>query len=232
MTSRHGDPLHAEIVEWDVKNWARALKHWERALPEPLTGQRALEIGARNGGLSLYLALRGCEVVCSDRDEPRNEARHKMERHGVGSRVRYEKIDVHAIPYADATFDIVAFKSVLGHVTLHQKDNGQKRAMDEMYRVLKPGGLLLFAENLAGSRIHRFLRHHCVGWGSSWRYVPLKAVPELTSAFRDVRYRTYGFVACFGRSERQRRCLALVDVLLDPLLRAQAKYILFGYARK
>lgn len=226
------DRVRSEIIEWDVRNWTYALSYWEREVTEPFDGRRALEVGARNGGLSLYLALKGCEVLCSDCDAPTNEARRKMLRHGVASRVSYEKIDVHAIPYADDTFDIVAFKSILGDIRVHQRGNGQKGAMDEMYRVLKPGGLLLFAENLAGSWLHRLFRRHCVEWRFRWQYVPLENVPELTSAFRTVRYATYGFVSCFGRSEWQRSRLALADRLLDPILRQRGKYILFGYARK
>jgi SAM-dependent methyltransferase len=221
------DALASEILEWDVRNWMQALNYWEREVTDSLDGRRALEVGARSGGLSLYLALKGCEVVCSDCQEPTDEARRKMARHGVADRVTFRTIDVHAIPYGDETFDLVAFRSLLGHVSVHRES-----AVDEMYRVLKPGGLLLFAENLAGSRLHRLFRRHGVAWGVTWRYLRLEQVRELMSPFRAIGYATYGLVGCFGRTERQRRWLGHVDRLLDPILRERAKYIVFGYARK
>jgi SAM-dependent methyltransferase len=44
------------------------------------------------------------------------------------------KIDVQAIPFPDRTFDIVFCNHVLEHVA------DDRRAMSEMYRVMKPGG--------------------------------------------------------------------------------------------
>jgi ubiquinone/menaquinone biosynthesis C-methylase UbiE len=50
--------------------------------------------------------------------------------------VRFEQASVEAIPYPDATFDIVWCAGVLMHV------GHDEQALDELVRVLKPGGLL------------------------------------------------------------------------------------------
>ena len=42
-----------DIIEWDIKNWSKALYFWKRYLPKQKEVQ-ALAIGERNGGLSLW----------------------------------------------------------------------------------------------------------------------------------------------------------------------------------
>jgi SAM-dependent methyltransferase len=57
-----------------------------------------------------------------------------------------EKIDITAIPYPNESFDAILCNHVLEHVTEDRK------AMDELYRVLRPGGWAIlqvpFAQNL------------------------------------------------------------------------------------
>ena len=56
-----------DIVEWDVVNWSRAISFWEKDIHDKdLTGKKVLDIGGRNGGISLFFALKGCNVICSD----------------------------------------------------------------------------------------------------------------------------------------------------------------------
>ena len=59
----------------------------------------------------------------------------------------FQRADVHALPFADATFDVVTCQTLLIHV----KDPAA--VVKEMVRVLRPGGRLLIAEpnNLAES---------------------------------------------------------------------------------
>ena len=45
-----------KYFEWDVKTWSRALSCWQSILSKnSLENQRALDIGSRGGGLSLFL---------------------------------------------------------------------------------------------------------------------------------------------------------------------------------
>src|SRR5262245_1501654 len=102
----------ADILEWDVENWSQALEFWPRHSLLQLSGCEALEVGSRNGGLSLWLALRGAHVVCSDVDGPTEAARHKHQQYGVAHTVTYERVNALDIPYREA-FDVVAFKTVV-----------------------------------------------------------------------------------------------------------------------
>ena len=223
---------HLDIIEWDVANWRKAAIYRDRKITEPFAGGKALEIGGQNGGLSLYLALKGCKVVCSDYQEPTPRARKLMMHYGVSDLVNYANVDVTDIAHLDNTFNIVAFKSVLGSVGIHKGAKGQQRAVNKIYRVLKPNGLLLFAENLNASAAHTFFRKRFVAWGKAWRYLTVQEMKRLASQFSAFQYETYGYFACFGRSERQKQALSILDRMADPLLSEHHKYIIYGYAKK
>lgn len=57
----------------------------------------------------------------------------------TGYRFKFEKVDAQTIPYADKTFDVV----IANHMLYHVPD--RKKALAEMRRVLKAGGVLLAA---------------------------------------------------------------------------------------
>ncbi len=228
---RDGDLLN-EIVEWDVRNWSAALSFWRRYSSLDLSRCRALEIGSRGGGLSLWLALQGAQVVCSDVADPDETAIRKHERHGVAHLISYERIDASHIPYADY-FDVVVFKSVLGAVGREGHKERQIAAIAQMHKALKPGGELYFAENLTGSWLHSLLRKRLVRWGRTWRYLTISEIAELTAPFRDVHWQTNGFLGAFGRTEGQRSALGLLDTMFfNGVTPARSRYIATGIARK
>ena len=84
--------------EWDSFTWARSRDVWDRVLSEfnNSEGTIALEIGGRNGGLSLYLASEfHLRVICSDISEKylvnAKQLHHKM---GVSKLISYSDINV------------------------------------------------------------------------------------------------------------------------------------------
>jgi ubiquinone/menaquinone biosynthesis C-methylase UbiE len=100
---------------------------------------RALEIGAGTGYFSLNLLRHGVfrEVVATDISPgmlERLDATARELRLTVETRV----LDAEALPFPDASFDIV-----LGHAVLHHLP-GLERALSEFHRVLVPGGTLAF----------------------------------------------------------------------------------------
>jgi SAM-dependent methyltransferase len=221
-----------EIVEWDVENWSTALDFWQQHSALRLSTCTALEIGSRHGGLSLWLALAGATVVCSDLNGPTAAAVRKHDRYGVSKSVTYERVDALNVPYTCA-FDVLVFKSVLGGIGQHGERERQRRAVQQMYKALKPGGELWFAENMVGSPVHRLLRDLFIDWAPRWRYLSTGELVEFMEPFASVTCRTFGVLGTFGRSERQRMILGRIDKLVvNALVPASWRYLAVGVARK
>ncbi|WP_139342430.1 MULTISPECIES: bifunctional 2-polyprenyl-6-hydroxyphenol methylase/3-demethylubiquinol 3-O-methyltransferase UbiG [Protofrankia] len=228
--------LVRDSIGWDVTNWSRCLSFWEEHSRVAAATPSVLEIGfgGTHGGLSLWLATKGFQVVCSGLQEPSPAARRLHAAYGIGDAVTYERIDVLNMPYV-AAFDIVAFKSLLPGMTTGGDSwpVPQRKAIANMYRALKPGGELWFAENAAGTRIHGFFRTH-FGWGrKGCGYLSATEAVGLLSAFGTVDYTTLGILGGFGRSERQRRALGAVDrALCERVTPQNWRYIITGVARR
>ena len=222
-------PSLRDMFQWEVRTWSRALPLWREHLAEIRPPARALGIGEREGGLSLWLAAQGFEVVCSDLREFPPATRELHARHGVQDRITYAQADATKLPFADASFKVVVFKSVLG--ALGERDR-QAQALREIHRVLRPGGVLLFAENLSGTGLHRFLRKRFVAWDHYWRYLDWPGDRDLFAPFDRLDARTTGLWANLGRSEGQRDLLARLDALWCPLVPSSWHTVLYGAAHK
>ena len=231
-SSRQDRRVDADIIQWDINTWKYGLTFWGQRIGN-LDNKLGLEVGSRDGGLSLFLALKGCRVVCSDLRGPTARARELHRDYGVGDRVSYEGIDVKEIPFPDEHFDLVILKSTLG--ALGSGDGtlkAQRDAISEIHRVLKREGQFLFAENMRGSPMHVFLRRHFVPWGRNWHYFTGEQIGDLLSGFTTVDLSFRGFAAALGRREWQRGLLHGVDGVLLPLLPRAFRYVVFGCAVK
>jgi SAM-dependent methyltransferase len=227
MPNAPGPSLY-DIFQWEVRSWSRSLPLWEQRIPtkRPL---RALGIGEREGGLSLWLASKGIDVVCTDLHSFPPGTKDLHERHGVQQHITYAQADATALPFPDASFDIVFFKSVIGALGSKEK---QAQSIREMHRVLKSSGVLLFAENLHGSPMHRWLRKRYVAWDHYWRYLDPVTDLDLFAPFVKLDDSTTGLVANLGRTESQRDLLARFDAILAPLAPKRQRTIWFGAALK
>jgi SAM-dependent methyltransferase len=222
----------ADFVEWDVRNWSVALDFWSAHTRQNASNCSALELGSRNGGLSLWLALQGARVLCSDIGLPTNHAMQQHRARGVSHLIQYESIDASHIPYENK-FDIIVFKSLLGAVGRGDNRQFQAGAVTEMHKALKQGGELFFAENLIASPLHQSLRRRFVQWGNTWRYVSVAEMEEFLSRFSHVRYRTLGCAGAFGRGEIQRHLFGILDqTVLNHIVPDNWRYIIVGVATK
>jgi SAM-dependent methyltransferase len=223
--------LTKDIIQWDVKSWSKALSYWDSKV-EWNKIQHSLELGGREGGLSLWLALKGKSVVCSDLKDVQKTAEQLHKRHHVSTWITYQDIDATNIPYEEY-FDLIVFKSIIGGIGRNDNYKNQHKVFKEIYKALKPGGKLLFAENLAASAVHRRLRKRFVQWGSSWRYVSLDEMKKFLSDFSYYDIKTTGLLGTFGRTERQRNVLSVVDdLVLNKICPDRWKYICYGIAEK
>jgi SAM-dependent methyltransferase len=224
------NPPLADIIQWDVRNWSRAIAYWDRAVDWPSV-ETCLEVGGGEGGLSLWMAAKGKHVICSDLKDTQLKAAPNHRRYGLDALVEYRDVDATNMPFENH-FDVIAFKSVLGGIGRGGK-HVQQKVIDEILKALKPGGKLLFAENLVASKLHGMLRRRFVRWGRDWRYVTIAEMREFLRNYSHVELRTTGVLGTFGRSERQRRALGAFDQrVLNHLTPAGWQYIAYGTAQK
>lgn len=219
-----------DIIQWDAENWGQVIPYWSDVLSQK-KNMLCLEAGARKGGLSLLAATYGHKVICSDIENPEEFAKPLHKKYNVEKFISYEAIDLLNIPYENH-FDIIFIKSVLPTIGANNNEHLQQKAIDEIYKALKPGGYLLFAENLESSAIHRFARKKFVAWGAAARYLKIKEIKPMFKNFSSLEYKTTGFFALFGRTEKQRILLGRVDKALDKIIPASSKYLIIGKAKK
>ena len=231
---RDGQLMH-DIVSWDVRTWSTAILFWESVLDSLEPGQplRCLEIGAGPGGPSLWLALQGHDVLCTNWQATEAQARPLHEKYaasGIAGRISYLDVDATQIPFENE-FDLVVFKSVIGGVGTK---GDQDRAMEGIRRALKPGGTLLFAENLRGTLLHRLVRTIAYRVrGTSWRYVTVKELEPHLARYARHDIRTTGFLSMFGLKEQQRDALASADDrVFNRLVPTSWHYVSYGTATK
>jgi len=222
--------LKTDIIQWDVESWARCIHFWDRAVDWTKV-DRCLEIGAREGGLSLWLALKGKSVVCSNNEKTKKLAEPLHQRYKLVSHVDYQDIDATRIPY-EGHFDLVVFKSVLGAIGEGNKEV-QRGVVNEIHKALKRDGVMLFAENLCASPLHRYFRKRFTRWSGYWTYPSLREIRSFMQDFTSFDIHTTGVLANFGRSESQRQVLSQFDkVLLNHITPPAWRYIAYGVARK
>lgn len=215
--------LASELIQWDTVNWSKALDFWENEHID-FEGKKVLELGAGNGGLSLWCALKGAQVVCSDVRGSMDQARNLHIKYGVEKKINYESIDATNIQY-DNFFDIVIFKSVIGGIGFNNHIEKQRIAFEQIEKSLKPGGKLLFAENLVSSPLHKYFRKKFVKWGKAWRYVSVEELNNMLSDFINITYKTVGFLGTLGRNEEQRCFLGNIDNFFDKIVPKSWRYI-------
>lgn len=139
--------LYDEVAQdwWDGRTrWLRVLsnmvparlRHFETAVPR-WDGLSVLDLGCAGGFMAEALARRGARVTGID---PAGQAIAAARTHAAaeGLPIRYDEGSGEALPYPSGAFDAVVCVDVLEHVT------DLDRVLDEVVRVLKPGGWFLF----------------------------------------------------------------------------------------
>ncbi|MDX1940150.1 MAG: class I SAM-dependent methyltransferase [Saprospiraceae bacterium] len=228
-------PINYQIVvEWDVTTWSRALRYWEIVIEQQqLSLQLGLELGSRHGGLSYFFAKKyGAQVFCSDYHFPSEKAHQLHEDNNLESLISYHDVDATEIPFEDNSFDFVVFKSMLGAVGAKERYHRIELTIQEIYRVLRPGGVLFFAENMDASPLHRFARRQFIPWGTSWYYVSYSEMHQLLGQFCDKKIHTTGFFGVFiAKPKWMQTIVSKLDEVLF-FIPNSWKYVGYGYAVK
>jgi ubiquinone/menaquinone biosynthesis C-methylase UbiE len=138
LTQDRGDYVHGYSEEHRAFLSQRtAAREAAFFLPYLRPGMRLLDCGCGQGALTTSLAETAGlgEVVGIDRERSQVDAARRWAEEKQVKNVRFETGDIYAIPFPDASFDAVFAFTVLEHV------DDPRRAMREMRRVLKPGGV-------------------------------------------------------------------------------------------
>jgi len=119
---------------------SRAEQLVRTARPQP--GQRLLDVGCGNGAVLIRLGRTfGLEVTGVDLD-PDQIAVARIAA-GDAAEARFVTADAVRLPFADGEFDLVHSSKTTHHVS------DWRQALDEMTRVLKPGGRLCYSDFVA-----------------------------------------------------------------------------------
>ena len=98
-------------------------------------GQRVLDVAAGTGNVAIPAARAGAEVTAADlAPELLDIGRHLADDAGLS--LEWRRADAEALPFGDATFDVVTSSVGVMFAPHHQV------AADELVRVLRPGGRL------------------------------------------------------------------------------------------
>lgn len=222
--------LLKDIIQWDVRSWKKAFDFWENKV-EWGKVHNCLELGAELGGLSLWLALKGKHTVCSDICDTKIKAEALHKKYGVQELITYQDIDATNIPYENH-FHLIVFKSIIGGINREDVET-QQQIINQIYKALKKGGILLFAENTKASKLHQNLRKKYRKWGNTWRYVTIDEMQRAMKDFSKVEIRSTGILGTFGRSTRQQNVLSAIDkIALNAITPKSWKYICYGVAQK
>ena len=119
----------------------------------PLRGGRVLEIGCGRGvGTQIILEKFGVDTVDAIDLDPDmvSRATQRLQRHG--DRVRVAVGDAARIDAKDASYDAVFDFGIIHHIP------EWRVAIDEVFRVLRPGGRFYAEEVLADALDHRLMR--------------------------------------------------------------------------
>lgn len=140
-----------------------------------------LDIGCGRGAVLLMAAehvSRGKAVgidIWSSKDQSGNAMEvtwANAEIEGVAGRVELHTADMRELPFADASFDLL-----VSNVAIHNIGDpaGRQQAIDEAWRVLRPGGRLLIADIAkVGEYVERLQQLHAdvvrrpLGWRMWW----------------------------------------------------------------
>ena len=220
-------PYLQDVFQWDAYNWSRALPFWQANSNLDMKNGTAVELGARKGGLSLWLAEHFKNVLCTDLINPQAEAKilhDQYQRTGI----EYDSLDVTKMEVREQ-YDLVVSKSLLYNFDVMAK----QKVILNIYNSLKWGGEYWFVENLKGTRMHQFLRRF-VPWGAKQpNYLDVKNLPAALHQFYEVKYFTLGVVGLLGRNEMQRNFLGVFDEhFFEKITTQDMRYIIVGVAKK
>jgi ubiquinone/menaquinone biosynthesis C-methylase UbiE len=187
MSSTPAPHTKGIVIHWawryDLLLWMvslgreRALRQKQIDLAGIAAGDSVLDVGCGTGTLAIAAKRRVGESgkVYGIDPSPEMIARAKQKARKAGLDLTFDTAAIEAIPFPNATFDVVLSTLMLHHLP----DEARPQGIREIRRVLKPGGRL-FAVDFGGteSQKHNYIARH-----SSHAHFDIRQlIPELNEA--------------------------------------------------
>lgn len=157
-------------------------------IPADAKIETVLELGAGTAEGSLFLAQRFPQARFTVSDVSPYMlviAKHKFEKAGLSERANFEQIDARQTGYASNSFDLVT-SSLLFHET---PKAWTSRILDEMYRIVKPGGWILYSDTFRGQ--HALNDSFAEPWLAEFREINFE-YEFARAGFENLNYLRYG----------------------------------------
>jgi len=141
-----GEDIHIGLYETPDENIARASRRTVETMASQLTELtaecRLIDLGSGYGGAARYLAKNfGCYVDCLNLSKTQNKLNQKNNlRSNLTDSINIIHGSFEGIPALDDTYDFVWSQDALLH------SGNRPQVLDEITRVLKPGGELIFTD--------------------------------------------------------------------------------------
>ncbi|MFY9529526.1 MAG: class I SAM-dependent methyltransferase [Candidatus Acidiferrales bacterium] len=136
--------FNEKIDKWQARAWHRALDACALRAGAPV-----LDVGCGTGRWLRRFRERGLSPVGIDQSTPMLRLARKN-----GTATPMLAAELEHLPFANESFDCVSSITVVQHIARSQ----QRRALDEIVRVLRHGGYLILLEASRGDGPHVFVR--------------------------------------------------------------------------
>lgn len=158
----------------NVPDYRKTREHVREIVPAGRY-KRALDGGCGTGVCSLALAELADEVVAFDLSRGSLATAEELARKLSISNIKFQQGSLLNIPLPPDSFDLVFSWGVIHHTV------DPVRALDELVRVLQPGGTLVLAVYLKTplTFVHEAVRHVCLRIPRSWRKPILRGFTQL-----------------------------------------------------
>ncbi len=141
-------------------------------------GMKVLDVGCGTGNFSIKLAKMGCEVIGIDiSEEMLKVAEEKAKKEGLN--IKFYNMDVYNMEYEADYFDGIV------SVTAFEFLEEPEKAIEEMFRVLKPNGYLLIGTINKDSAWGEMYLSKEFQKNSVFKYANFKTVEDMKSYKKD-----------------------------------------------
>jgi SAM-dependent methyltransferase len=155
-----------------------------------LHGQRVLEYGCGEGWITRDLARLGGKVCAFDISPQAAENTKRV----LAAESLLDRCSVDVMPAERLVYEPESFDVAVGFAIIHHLD--LVKALAELHRVLKPGGVAYFAEPLATNPLIQLYRRMTPQFRTAdERPLVLSQLPSLLSSFRSFEHREFYLTA-------------------------------------